>query len=87
MSGRWLNGLKPVVLIARAAFVRNLLQDRQGRAIVQTIIAMAKSLGLRVIAEGIEEASQADKLLAMGCGQGQGYYYGHAEPADCSHCV
>ena len=64
------------------AFVRNLLQDGQDRAIVQTIIAMAQALDLQVIAEGIENAGQAEMLLAMGCQQGQGYFYGHAEPAD-----
>ncbi|MDO9106358.1 MAG: EAL domain-containing protein [Methylovulum sp.] len=65
-----------------AAFVSNLLQGGQDRLIVQTIIAMAQSLDLLVIAEGIENAAQADILLAMGCELGQGYYYGHAESAE-----
>ena len=65
-----------------AAFVGKLLDDQQNQVIVQTIIAMAKSLNMLVIAEGIEERAQADILLEMGCDQGQGYYFGHPEPAD-----
>ena len=64
-------------------FVKNLLKNAQDYTIVQTIIAMAHSLGLRVVAEGIEEAAQVEALLAMGCEEGQGFYFGHAEsPSD-----
>ena len=65
-----------------AAFVQNLLANEQDQAIVKTIIAMAQSLGLQVIAEGIESLEQSDMLKAMGCGQGQGYHYGYPEPAE-----
>jgi len=64
-------------------FVKNLLKNAQDYTIVQTIIAMAHSLGLRVVAEGIEEEAQVEALLAMGCEEGQGFYFGHAEsPSD-----
>ncbi len=63
-------------------FVRNLLQDAKNRSIIGAIIAMAHSLGLQVIAEGIEDVYQANALLEMGCDFGQGFYYGHAESAD-----
>ena len=63
-------------------FVRNLLHDAKNRSIIRAIIAMAHSLDLQVIAEGIEDVNQANALLEMGCDYGQGFYYGHAEPAD-----
>lgn len=63
-------------------FVRNLLQDAKNRAIIRAIIAMAHSLGLQVIAEGVENRKQAEALLDMGCDYGQGFYYGHAESAE-----
>ncbi len=61
--------------------VRNMLTDEHDQVIVQTIIAIAKSLEMQVIAEGVEDEGQAGMLLAMGCDQAQGYFYGHAEPA------
>jgi len=63
-------------------FVADLLTEKQNRAIVQTIIAMAQALNMEVIAEGIENAEQVNVLIAMGCQQGQGYYYGRPESAD-----
>ncbi|MGZ5027367.1 MAG: EAL domain-containing protein, partial [Methylobacter sp.] len=63
-----------------AGFVRNMLSDEHNQVIVQTIIAMAKSLDMQVIAEGVEDEGQAGMLFAMGCDQAQGYLYGQAEP-------
>ena len=64
------------------SFVENLLRSRHNRGIVQAIIGMAHSLNLGVIAEGIEDSAQAELLLEMGCGEGQGYYLGRPEAAD-----
>lgn len=64
------------------SFVRDMLTSDNDRVIVETIIAMATTLGLETIAEGIEHASQAEALLAMGCTQAQGYYFDRALPAD-----
>jgi EAL domain-containing protein (putative c-di-GMP-specific phosphodiesterase class I) len=64
------------------AFVRDMLTDRHDYTIVTTIIGMAGNLGLKVIAEGVEEAEQAAALLALGCDDAQGYYFGHPVPAD-----
>ncbi|HEY8157466.1 MAG TPA: EAL domain-containing protein [Methylobacter sp.] len=64
-----------------AGVVRNMLNDEHDQVVVQTIIAIAKSLEMQVIAEGVEDEGQAGMLLAMGCDQAQGYFYGHAEPA------
>lgn len=61
-------------------FVRNLLVDRSDRAIVTAIVQMADSLGLQVVAEGVEDAEQAEALAALGCRIVQGYFYGRPMP-------
>lgn len=57
------------------SFVRDMLTSDNDRVIVATIIAMANTLGLETIAEGIENQDQITALLAMGCAQGQGYCF------------
>ena len=64
------------------SFVRDMLTSDNDRIIVATIIAMAKTLGLETIAEGIETKAQSEALLAMGCTQAQGYYYGRPLSAE-----
>ncbi len=51
-------------------------------AIVSATIAMSRQLGLKIIAEGIEDAATAEALLAFGCDEGQGYHYGKPMPAE-----
>lgn len=60
------------------SFVRDMLTDRDDYAIVKTVIAMAESMELETLAEGIEHAEQAEALLALGCRLAQGYYFGRA---------
>jgi len=57
------------------SFVSGLPQDRNDGAIVRAIIAMAHTLGLKVIAEGVETAGQLDFLQAQHCDEVQGYFY------------
>ena len=52
-----------------------MLTSENDRVIVATIIAMANTLGLETIAEGIENQDQITALLALGCAKGQGYYF------------
>jgi diguanylate cyclase (GGDEF)-like protein/PAS domain S-box-containing protein len=67
------------------AFVRDLPGDGDDLAITCAVIALAHSLGLRVIAEGVEHAAQMDALRLHGCDEIQGYYYGRPmAPADCA---
>jgi EAL domain-containing protein (putative c-di-GMP-specific phosphodiesterase class I) len=58
------------------SFVSGLGVDADDEAIVRTVIAMAETLGMGVIAEGVESPEQAAALLAAGCELAQGYYYG-----------
>jgi diguanylate cyclase (GGDEF)-like protein/PAS domain S-box-containing protein len=57
------------------SFVRDIGQDSDDEAIVKAIIVMCRSLGIDVLAEGVETAEQLSFLLRHGCAQVQGYYY------------
>lgn len=59
-------------------FVADLRSDDTAPAIVEMILAMAESLGLETVAEGIETEEQADFLRRRGCTIGQGYFFGAA---------
>jgi diguanylate cyclase (GGDEF)-like protein len=63
-------------------FVAGLPSDEDDIAIVRVIIALAKSMGMRVLAEGIEHADQAGFLLNNGCQLGQGYWFARPMPAE-----
>ena len=62
------------------------LQGR-GILILQSVISMAHSLGMEVVAEGIESEEQAQRLLALGCELGQGYALGHPMAARDVHAL
>jgi EAL domain-containing protein (putative c-di-GMP-specific phosphodiesterase class I) len=64
------------------SFILNMEEDKRGAAIVSAIIAMAHSLGLSVIAEGVEKESHLQLLRTMHCDIVQGYYISHPLPAD-----
>ncbi len=63
------------------SFVRNIVADTNDAAIVGGIVTLARQLKLSTIAEGIETAEQAERLRALGCQLGQGYYFGKPMPA------
>jgi len=69
------------------SFVRDLQTNTNDTLIAQTIVALGHSLGLHVIAEGVETAPQRDYLASIGCDAFQGYYFGHPMPADELLCL
>ncbi len=64
------------------AFVGDITTDPDDRAITATIIAMARSLGLNVVAEGVETAAQVEFLREHGCDEIQGYWLSKPLPPD-----
>ena len=64
------------------SFVRDMLSDPIDLAIINTIIVLGHTLGLSVVAEGVEHAQEAAQLAAMGCDELQGYYLGRPMQAD-----
>ncbi|MBC7700694.1 MAG: EAL domain-containing protein [Massilia sp.] len=63
------------------SFVHDLGTTPQSSAVVSAIIALARALGLRVIAEGVEEVSQMEALYNLGCHICQGYLFARPMPA------
>lgn len=57
------------------SFVQDLLDDDDDATIVRAIIQLGKSLGMQVIAEGVETAEQEAYIISEGCHEGQGYHY------------
>lgn len=66
------------------SFVDRIVSHAPSQIIVEGIIDIATKLGIRVIAEGIETAGQARKLMALGCTLGQGFFYSRAVPSDAA---
>jgi EAL domain-containing protein (putative c-di-GMP-specific phosphodiesterase class I) len=63
-------------------FVRNILTDANDAAIAKMVISLAESMGLSVIAEGVEMQAQADFLAAHDCHAYQGYFFGRPVPLE-----
>jgi len=63
------------------SFVQDLLDDDDDATIVRAIIQLGKSLGMQVIAEGVETAEQETYIISEGCHEGQGYHYSKPLPA------
>ena len=63
------------------SFVDNVTRDRQSAIIVASVTRLASSLGMSVVAEGVETAEQRQVLIAAGCGYLQGYHFGRPKNA------
>ncbi|HWA41870.1 MAG TPA: EAL domain-containing response regulator [Hypericibacter adhaerens] len=64
------------------SFVSTMLTSRDSEIIVRTIIDMAHNLGLRTVAEGVENAATLDHLVKLSCDLAQGYHIARPMPAD-----
>jgi len=67
------------------SFVHRVTEGGRDAAIAHAIISLAHALGLRVLAEGVETAAQAEFLRAQGCDECQGFHYARALRADAVH--
>ncbi|MEE2732840.1 MAG: EAL domain-containing protein [Pseudomonadota bacterium] len=76
----YLAQLPLTVLKIDKTFVDN-VHKPQGSAIISAVVALAKGLGVDVIAEGVEQEDQAKRLLELGCVTAQGFYYSMPVPA------
>jgi EAL domain-containing protein (putative c-di-GMP-specific phosphodiesterase class I) len=64
------------------SFIKDIPKDDEDMAITRAIIALAESLNIHVIAEGVESSAQKDFLVKNGCDHVQGYLYAKPMPAD-----
>ncbi len=88
-SLRYLHALTFDQIKVDRSFVQSIVSRRESRKIVAAILGLGQSLGLLTVAEGVEEAAQAELLVRMGCDLGQGWLYGQATGAQGTvvHCA
>jgi len=63
-------------------FIHGILSDTGDAAIVRAVLALGRSLGLAVVAEGVESEAQRLYLDTLGCVEAQGYLFGRPMPAN-----
>jgi len=76
-----LNQLRVSTLKIDRSFTADVPGDRGAAILIETMIGLARNLGLQCLAEGIETEEQLAFLLARGCPLGQGYLFGKPMPA------
>ncbi|MEH2397565.1 bifunctional diguanylate cyclase/phosphodiesterase [Nostoc sp.] len=64
------------------SFVQDVISNSDSAAVTDAIIALAKSLRLKITAEGVETQEQLEYLQMQGCDEGQGFYFSRPVPAD-----
>jgi EAL domain-containing protein (putative c-di-GMP-specific phosphodiesterase class I) len=69
------------------SFVGAMGTKREDEAIVRTVAALSHTLGLDVVAEGIEREEDREALVALGCEYGQGWLFGKALPAEAAEAL
>jgi diguanylate cyclase (GGDEF)-like protein len=63
-------------------FIQRLASDPDSHAIVETILSLARTLRMNVVAEGIEDEAQLDRLIQLGCDAGQGFLFSRPVTAE-----
>jgi EAL domain-containing protein (putative c-di-GMP-specific phosphodiesterase class I) len=81
-SFRYLREFPVDTLKIDQGFVAGVTDRLEDTAIVEAVIAIAKTRNLRVVAEGIETEQQAEQLRAMGCDYGQGFFFARPLPPE-----
>lgn len=81
-SLQYLSDMKFDTLKIDKSFLKNLLVDEQASELVRSMLGMAKSLDMEVVAEGVETQGQLDHLRDMGCKYGQGYLFSRPVPEE-----
>ena len=66
------------------SLIRDLSQDGEAAAIVRAVVALGSSLGMAVLAEGVEQKDQLSQLRDVGCDEVQGYHFSRPVPADAA---
>lgn len=77
-----LKDLRSHTLKLDSSFVEGLPHSSKDASIAQAVIALAESLGMESLAEGVESREQRDFLLEIGCSYGQGYFF--SPPVDAA---
>ena len=80
----YLKRLPADVIKIDKSFVKGLGEDAEDTAIVRMIIELAHTLGLEVVAEGVESEEQAQQLREIGCDMGQGFYFAKPLPPEAA---
>lgn len=86
---RYLQSFPARCLKIDRSFISDILRNGDDAAIVRAIITLGHSLGMRVVAEGVEERGQLDLLCELGCDEIQGFLLGRPMPAEAfqAHCA
>lgn len=72
------------VLKIDRSYISGMIVDKDKRAIVRTVLSLARALGMQTTAEGIETEVISNVLKRLGCTVGQGYYYARPLEADAA---
>jgi sensor c-di-GMP phosphodiesterase-like protein len=75
------------VLKIDKAFTAELSGSSTAAPLARIVVALAETLRMETVAEGIEEPDQADRLLAFGCRYGQGFHYAEPLPAEAMRAL
>jgi len=78
----YLKHLRPSKIKIDRSFITDLPGDEDDRVLVQAIVQLARALGIRVVAEGVETPAQRDFLHRIGCGTLQGYLISRPQPSE-----